>query len=251
VLDGDQFIINGQKIWTSGAQHANWMFALVRTDPHAPKHDGISFVLLPMDQPGVTVKPIKLISGSSPFCETFFDNAIAKREDLVGELNKGWTVGKRLLQYERSGATRRAPKEKRKKPTLNPYAAIAGHYIGTDDAGRIADAAARDDITRQVMQERALALTTTRVVEESRSQGAPGADTSIFNLVGSTLAKEGAQLLSTLRGVAGLAWEGNGFSAEELESTRSWLRDRAVTIYGGTNEVQQNIIAKRVLGLPD
>lgn len=251
VLDGDQFIINGQKIWTSGAQHANWMFALVRTDPHAPKHDGISFVLLPMDQPGVTVKPIKLISGSSPFCETFFDNAIAKREDLVGELNKGWTVGKRLLQYERSGATRRAPKEKRKKPTLNPYAAIAGQYIGTDDAGRIADAAARDDITRQVMQERALALTTTRVVEESRSQGAPGAATSIFKLVGSTLAKEGAQLRSTLRGVAGLAWEGNVFSAEELESTRSWLRDRAVTIYGGTNEVQQNIIAKRVLGLPD
>ena len=98
VIDGDDFVINGQKIWTSGAQYANWMFALVRTDPDAPKHNGISFVLLSMDQPGVTVKPIKLISGSSPFCETFFDNAIAKREDLIGELNKGWTVGKRLLQ---------------------------------------------------------------------------------------------------------------------------------------------------------
>jgi len=100
---GDHFILNGQKIWTSGASTADWMFALVRTDFNAPKHDGISFVLLTMDQPGVTVKPIRLISGSSPFCETFFDNAIAQKEDLVGTLNKGWTVGKRLLQHERSG----------------------------------------------------------------------------------------------------------------------------------------------------
>ena len=107
VLEGDQFVINGQKIWTSGAQHANWMFALVRTDPSAPKHDGISFILLPMQQAGVTVKPIKLISGSSPFCETFLDNARADRNDLIGSLNKGWTVGKRLLQYERNGASAR------------------------------------------------------------------------------------------------------------------------------------------------
>ena len=95
------------------------MFALVRTDPQAPKHEGISFVVLPMDQPGVTVKPIKLISGSSPFCETFFDNAVAKREDLIGELNKGWTVGKRLLQYERNATTRAKPKKKRANLSLN------------------------------------------------------------------------------------------------------------------------------------
>ena len=101
VDNGDHFVINGQKIWTSGAQFADWMFALVRTDPDVPKHEGISFVLLTMRQPGVTVKPIRLISGSSPFCETFFDDAIAKKEDLVGELNKGWTIGKRLLQFER------------------------------------------------------------------------------------------------------------------------------------------------------
>lgn len=251
VLDGDQFILNGQKIWTSGAQHANWMFALVRTDPNAPKHDGISFVLLSMDQPGVTVKPIKLISGSSPFCETFFDNAVAHRADLVGELNKGWTVGKRLLQYERNGATRRAPKGKKSKPPLNIYATIAKEYIGEDAAGKVADSAVRDQILTQVIQEKSLALTTLRVLDESKSTGAPGAATSIFKLVGSTLAKEGSQLKSTLRGTAGLVWESEDFSESELESTRSWLRDRAVTIYGGTNEVQQNIIAKRVLGLPD
>ena len=100
---GDHWEINGQKIWTSGAATADWMFALVRTNPDAPKHDGISFVLLTMDQPGVTVKPIRLISGSSPFCETFLDNATAEKDDLVGKLDQGWTVGKRLLQFERSG----------------------------------------------------------------------------------------------------------------------------------------------------
>jgi len=251
VLEGDKFILNGQKIWTSGAQHADWMFALVRTDPSAPKHDGISFVLLPMDQPGVTIKPIKLISGSSPFCETFFDNAEADRADLVGELNKGWTVGKRLLQYERNGATRRAPKAKKRKPALNPYAAIAKQYLGEDAHGRIADHSAREEVLTQVIQERALALTTQRVLDESKETGAPGAATSIFKLVGSTLAKEGSQLRSTLRGTAGLVWDSNEFKDDELESTRAWLRDRAVTIYGGTNEVQMNIIAKRVLGLPD
>lgn len=250
VLDGDEFIINGQKIWTSGAQYANWMFALVRTDPNAPKHEGISFVVLTMDQPGVTVKPIKLISGSSPFCETFFDNAVAKREDLIGEMNKGWNVGKRLLQYERNATTRTKPKSVG-KPKLNPYAAVAKAYAGEDSQGRIADETARADVLDQVMQEKALSLTTQRVVEESKSSGAPGAATSIFKLVGSSLSRSGSELKSRLRGTAGLVWDSSDFSEDELESTRSWLRDRAVTIYGGTNEVQQNIIAKRVLGLPD
>lgn len=250
VDNGDHFVINGQKIWTSGAATADWMFILVRTDPDAPKHEGISFMLLTMDQPGVATKPIRLISGSSPFCETFFDNAIAQRADLVGELNKGWTVGKRLLQHERNAPGRSAPKS-RKKKTLNAYASIAKQYIGEDKGGRIADPSARDQVLSQVMQERAMALTTQRVLAESKESGAPGAATSIFKLVGSTLAKEGSQLKSALRGTAGLGWDGAAFSEDELDSTRGWLRDRAVTIYGGTNEVQMNIIAKRVLGLPD
>ena len=249
VLDGDHFVINGQKIWTSGANHADWMFCLVRTDPDAAKHDGISFVLLPMDQPGVTIKPIPLISGSSPFCETFFDNAIAQKEDLVGEMNKGWTVAKRLLQYERSGVSE-APSQKAKKKQLNPFAAIAKTYIGEEN-GRIADSAARDAVLKHVMQEKSMQLTGMRVMQESKESGAPGAATSIFKYVGSTLSKEGSELKAMLRGTQGLGWEGSGFSEEELESTRGWLRDRAVTIYGGTNEVQLNIIAKRVLGLPD
>ena len=251
---GDHFLINGQKIWTSGGNHADWMFVLVRTDPDAPKHDGISFMLLDMHQPGVTVKPIPLISGSSPFCETFFDDAIAQKQDLVGDLNKGWTVAKRLLQYERSGATRNpAPKKKDKKSEkakLNPLAKLAKDYVG-DDAGKIAEPGMRQEVLEQLMQERSLALTATRTVQESQSSGAPGAATSIFKYVGSTLSKNGSELRSRIRGTHGLGWEGGEFSADELESTRAWLRDRAVTIYGGTNEVQLNIIAKRVLGLPD
>lgn len=247
VLDGDHFVLNGQKIWTTGANHADWMFALVRTDTDAPKHDGISFVLLEMDQPGVTVKPIQLISGSSPFCETFFDNAIAQKNDLVGELNKGWTVGKRLLQYERSASSVRT---KKKGKPVNPYATIAKEYLGEDN-GRIADATMREKITRQTMLEKSLQLTIQRVSDESKSGKAPGATTSIFKLVGSTVAKESSSLKSELRGFSGIGWDGAGFTEEEVEATRSWLRDRAVTIYGGTNEVQMNIISKRVLGLPD
>jgi len=247
VMEGDHFVLNGQKIWTSGAQHAHWMFALVRTDAAAAKHDGISFVLLEMDQPGVTVKPIALISGSSPFCETFFDNAVARRDDLVGELNKGWTVGKRLLQYERSASSVRT---RQKGKPVNPYAVVAKKYLG-ESGGKVADSQAREKITRQTMLEKSLQLTIQRVADESRSGKAPGATTSIFKLVGSTVAKEGSSLKSELRGIAGVGWEGDGFSEEEAESTRGWLRDRAVTIYGGTNEVQMNIISKRVLGLPD
>ncbi|MEM8767381.1 MAG: acyl-CoA dehydrogenase family protein, partial [Pseudomonadota bacterium] len=249
-LDGDHFVINGQKIWTSGGDHADWMFCLVRTDPDAAKHDGISFVLLPMDQPGVTVKPIALISGSSPFCETFFDNAIAKKEDLIGEMNRGWTVAKRLLQYERSGIGD-APEPAKKKQRLNPFASIAKEYIGEDAAGRIQDSGARDKVLQHVMQEKSMQLTGRRVMEESKESGAPGAATSIFKYVGSTLAKNGSELKAELRGTGGLGWDGSGFTEDEIESTRGWLRDRAVTIYGGTNEVQLNIIAKRVLGLPD
>ncbi|MGA0840071.1 MAG: acyl-CoA dehydrogenase family protein, partial [Pseudomonadales bacterium] len=249
VLEGDHFVINGQKIWTSGAENADWMFCLVRTDTEAPKHLGISFVLLEMRQPGVTVKPIRLISGSSPFCETFFDNAIARKEDLIGNLNEGWTVAKRLLQYERSGPGDSGPA--RGAPVRrNVYAQIALDYVG-EEGGRVADPALRERITRHVMQEQSLQLTARRVAEESRSGGAPGAATSIFKYVGSTLSKDGSELKSALRGTQGLGWEGEGFSETELESTRGWLRDRAVTIYGGTNEVQLNIIAKRVLGLPD
>lgn len=254
VLEGDHFVINGQKVWTSGAQHADWMFALVRTDPAAPKHEGISFVLLDMHQPGVTIKPIQLISGSSPFCETFLDNVIARRDDLVGELHRGWTVGKRLLQFERSGigglAGASKKKEKKQSKPVNELAAVAKQYTGELDS-KIADEGAREKVLSHSMRERAFNLTAQRVAQESSSGKTPGATTSIFKLVGANLARNATELRSELMGFQGLGWEGEGFTDSEINSTRMWLNSRAVTIYGGTNEVQMNIVAKRVLGLPD
>jgi alkylation response protein AidB-like acyl-CoA dehydrogenase len=252
VLEGDHFVINGQKIWTSGAQHADWMFALVRTDPNASKHDGISFVLFDMHQKGVTIKPIQLISGSSPFCETFLDDVIARRDDLVGELNKGWTVGKRLLQFERSGigGLSGATKKKKAEKQQNELAVIAKKYAGESES-KIADLGAREKVLDHSMKERAFKLTAQRVAEENRSGKTPGAATSIFKLVGANLARNATELKSELMGFNGIGWEGESFSGQELESTRNWLNSRAVTIYGGTNEVQMNIISKRVLGLPD
>jgi alkylation response protein AidB-like acyl-CoA dehydrogenase len=251
VLDGDHFVINGQKTWTSGAQHADWMFALVRTNPDAPKHDGISFVLFDMHQEGVIVKPIQLISGSSPFCETFLDNVIARRDDLIGEMNKGWTVGKRLLQFERSGIGGLAGANKKKvEKKRNDLADLAKQYTGESDA-RIADQGTREKVLEHSMRERAFQLTARRVAQENQSGKTPGAATSIFKLVGANLARNATELKSEMMGTNGIGWEGEEFSDKELETTRNWLNSRAVTIYGGTNEVQMNIISKRVLGLPE
>ena len=251
---GDYFLINGQKTWTSGAQHADWMFCLVRTDPDAPKHTGISFVLLPMDQEGVTVRPIDLISGSSPFCETFLDNAIAAKDDLVGPLNQGWTVGKRLLQHERSGQGGLSPTAARPRPVGVvidlEVDEVGQQYLG-DDQGRISDPALRDLVTSWKMNNAAFKLTQRRVGEEDRDGKTPGDTTSVFKLYGSTLAQDRQEIIVRLMGSQGLGWEGDAFSKDELGATRSWLASKAVTIYGGTNEVQANIIAKRVLGLPD
>lgn len=252
--NGDHYVINGQKIWTSGAQNADWMFILVRTDFDAPKHQGISFMLLPMDQPGVTVKPIKLISGSSPFCETFLDNAIAEKSDLVGNLNEGWTVGKRLLQHERSGQGGLGAGGGVRLPVgvvVNLEVEDVGkEYFGVE-AGKIAEPALRDETIQWRMNDHALKLSQRRAAEESRSGKTPGDVTSVFKLYGATQSRTRQELIVRLMGTQGIGWEGEGFNDTELGATRSWLASRAVTIYGGTNEVQANIIAKRVLGLPD
>ena len=248
VLEGDNFIINGQKIWTSGAQYADWMFILVRTDPDVPKHDGISFMLLDMDQPGVSIKPIRLISGESPFCETFFDDARAERRDLIGELNRGWTVGKRLLQHERSGITSMAGGAQR--PAGPRLADLAKQYLG-ESAGRIRDGDFRERILHHEMNAHAFSITQRRVVLETVDAKTPGPATSMFKYYGSRNMQLAADLSRDIRGSQGLGWEGDVFSSAEKEALRSFLSTRAASIYSGSNEIQLNIIAKRVLGLPD
>ena len=249
VDNGDHFVINGQKIWTSGAQVADWMFALVRTDPDAPKHEGISFVLLTMHQPGVTVKPIRLISGSSPFCETFFDDAVAQKEDLVGELNKGWTVGKRLLQFERGSMSTLVDGAAAREagPTLEGEA----RKFAGEKEGRIADDALRSQVVRHNINNQSFRLTQRRIVEEAKDGRTPGPATSIFKMYGTELQQEKSSLFVEMRGTQGLGWEGESFSRREIEDTRTFLANRAASIYSGSNEIQRNIIAKRVLGLPD
>ena len=253
VEDGDQYVINGQKIWTTLAQHADWIFCLVRTNPEAPKHEGISFMLVDMDQPGVTVQPIRLISGASQFCETFFEDAVTEKKNLVHQLNRGWTVGKRLLQHERSGiqALAQAASGRDARATTGiPITEAAKAYIGTDDAGRIDDPSLRAEITALMMNTRALALTQSRSVEESEG-GTPGFTTSVFKLRGADLRKEQLELQLKARGTQALGWQGDTFTAEERDVTRNWLGSKAGSIAGGYNEVQLNIISKRVLGLPD
>ena len=248
VLEGDQFIINGQKTWTSGAHNADWMFILVRTDKDAPKHEGISFMLLPMDQPGVDVRPIPLLSGVSTFNDTFFDNAVAARNDLVGELNRGWTVGKRLLQHERSGMESLLAGSTSKKD--ESLLGIAKEYLGVTD-GKLAEPLTRDEIVTYQMNSESLQLTRKRVVEETQSGATPGPATSIFKVISSELEQKNYDLITKVRGSRGFGVDESEFSEQERAIVKQFFFTRAASIYSGSNEVQRNIIAKRVLGLPD
>ena len=244
--DGDDYIINGSKIWTSGANSADWIFCLVRTDFSAPKHQGISFVVLDMESPGVTVSPIELISGASEFCETFFDNVRVPKRQRIGAPGEGWTVGKRLLQYERSSiGGRGGPRQKVK--TIDD---IAKEYCGTSD-GKIAHEDLRDRIIQQNATDAAYQLTVRRSFEEATSSSAPSFLSSLFKYIGTEQNMGRQDLTMEILGSNGLGWEGEQYSGFERGSTRGWLRSKANSIEGGTSEVQLNIIAKRVLGLPD
>lgn len=251
VDEGDIFRVNGSKIWTSGANYADWMFCLVRTNPDVPKHDGISFLLFSMDSSGVTTHPIILINGQSPFCQTFFDNVEVPKNDLVHKLDQGWTVAKRLLQHERSGLAALASADtggvnERIRPVM-PLPDLAKHYAG---AASIEDSALRGQILRNEMNRRAFSLTQQRTVAESETS-TPGAATSIFKYVEAVTVKEQLELQIKIRGTQGLGWEGESFNDEEIGKGRLWLESKAISIAGGSNEIQLNIIAKRVLGLPD
>ena len=248
---GDQYIINGRKIWTSEATHGDYIFALVRTDNAVPKHDGISLILIDMDQPGVRVQPIRLISGNSPFCETLFEEAVASATDIIGHVNQGWTVGKRLLQYERSthaginiSGTQGGVKE-------TPLPEILSGLLPTDDtSGRIIDNGHREALLKWQMRQRTYELTQRRAIEEAQAR-APGFTSSVVKLIGTLLKQERDELHLSALGSEGLGWEGHEFTKAALKHTRTWLQNKSLTIAGGTAEIQLNIIAKRVLGLPD
>ncbi|HWF00367.1 MAG TPA: acyl-CoA dehydrogenase family protein [Caulobacteraceae bacterium] len=245
---GDHFLVNGQKIWTSGAQWADWCFCLVRTDP-ARKHEGISFVLIDMRTPGVETRPIKLISGTSPFCETFFSDVKVPKENLVGRLNGGWTVGKRLLQHERNGLSGGTGGPPRVDPRALTH--TAADYIGRDQDGRLGDGDFRRRLVEDQIDARAYGLTVQRAAAEARGANGPSAATSIMKNASSKLYSETAELVVEAMGQQGLGWEGEGFTPEEIAAGRQYLRIKSSTIAGGSYEVQNNIISKRILRLPD
>ena len=241
---GDHYLVNGQKVWTSYADKADWIFCLVRTDPTVAKHLGISFLLFDMASPGVSTSPIRLISGSSPFCQTFFDNVKVPKENLMGVAGKGWDIAKYLLTHEREMIGGSDSTGGGMRDTVSD---VAKRSLGLDGA-ILSDTGLRTDIVRHEIDAWAFALTMERVKDEAKAGQGVGALSSMLKYYGTELNKDRLQLLMSIAGSDGLAWEGPAEGEGDL--ARNWLRTRANSIEGGTSEINLNIIAKRVLELP-
>ncbi len=243
---GHHYLVNGSKLWTSYADRADWIFCLVRTDPDAKKHDGIGFLLIDMKSPGISTSKIRLISGESPFCETFFENVTVPKAQMLGEPTGGWGIAKKLLQYERSAAA-----------SLGGSSAVGGgsmlelakEVVGLQH-GTLADPELRLRIAQLKMDQSAMALSARRVGEEKR-EGTVGGTGAILKYVGTELNKKRYEVLMSILGTQGLGWDGSEYKPRDLATTRAWLRSKANSIEGSTSEIQLNIIAKRVLGMPD
>ena len=233
---GDHWLVNGQKVWTSYADKADWIFCLVRTDPEAPKHKGISFLLFDMKTEGVSTKPILLISGSSPFCETFFDDVKVPKDQVVGEVNKGWDVAKYLLGHERE--------------------MISGMGLGgqTGSLGEaFADRLEDDPVLRAEMalfdvDAMAYRAMSERFIDELKAGMAHPAQPSMMKYAGTELNKRRHELVMAAGGSDAPEWESE--RSKKGKAAREWLRTKANSIEGGTSEVQLGIIAKRILELP-
>ena len=242
---GDHFLVNGSKIWTTAADRCDWIFCLVRTDPNVKQQEGISFLLMDMDDPGVSTSPIPLISGESEFCQTFFDNVKVPKENLMGELNKGWSVAKALLVHERKLMAEMGSDSPRH--ALEPNVA-AREYLEFED-GKIANAQLRNDLVEYDMLMLAVGLTHFRTFEE-RAQGIRSAAPMVMKYVGTEAQKTKSEVLLAIMGSQGLGWEGDGFSDVEIDTLRLWAMSKAMTIAGGSSEIQLNLIAQKVLELP-
>ena len=240
---GDHYILNGSKIWTSYGDYGDWMFCLVRTDPEATKHQGISFMLFDMQTPGITVKPILLISGRSPFCEVFFEDVKIPKDQQVGELNKGWSIAKYLLTHEREMISWTGLSQTGTKSVGD----TAMDTIGGSD-GVLDDTFLRSDIAKFELDEMAFALTIERARDEVKAGVSLGAVSSWFKYFGTELNKQRYNLLMDINGSDALAWTGEASNDGKL--ARDWLRTKGNSIEGGTSEIQLNIVAKHILGLP-
>ncbi len=245
---GDHYRVNGTKIWTSYGDKSDWMYALVRTDPAAPKHHGISLLVLDMRSPGISVTPIDLISGKSSFCQVFFDDVRVPKDQLVGPLNGGWTLAKALLQHERRAMSKFGEFS---LPTHFDLMSVAARYLPAAGGGAAADIALHARAVAMAMEEHCYSLTVQRMGEEMRAGVNVAGLMAIMKLVHSEQEKDKFEILLDLMGHRALGWDGDGFDERELAMTRAWLGSFAQTIAGGSSEVQLNVIAKRVLELPE
>jgi alkylation response protein AidB-like acyl-CoA dehydrogenase len=240
---GDHYVVNGQKVWTSYADKADWIFCLVRTSKES-KQGGISFVLFDMESPGVSTKPILLISGYSPFCETFFDNVKVPKANRIHDENKGWDVAKYLLGHERemiSGMGLAGPGG-------NPLIDGAKKTVGLDESGRLADPILRAQLALFEVRSKAFTAMSERFLDELKAGRTHPAQPSMMKYYGTELNKSRHELVMASGGSDTLEWESEASNGGA--KPRAWLRTKANSIEGGTSEVQLNIIAKRILELP-
>lgn len=236
---GDHYLVNGQKIWTSFGDKGDWIFALVRTHPDRPKHHGISFLLIDMTSEGVSTRPIKLISGMSPFTETFFDNVKVPKENLLGTEGGGWTIAKYLLTQERQMIG--GVGEARSKTVLS---ILAKDKVGLSN-DILSDTMLRSKIMNFEMDEALLDMTIERAIDEAKAGKDAGALSSLFKYLATEQNKARFELKMEMEGFDGLEWKSGPTALP-----RMFLRTKANTIEGGTSEVMLNIISKRILGLP-
>ena len=239
---GDYFLVTGSKVWTSYAEKADWIFCLVRTDSSSSKHTGISFLLIDMASEGVSTRPIKLISGKSPFCETFFDSVKVPKVNLVGTLNDGWTIAKYLLTHERQMIG--GIGETDKKLHISDEAI----NVMSKNNGILSDTILRSKISEFEMNEEIFDLTIRRTMDEEKSGNNSGAASSFFKYYGTELNIQREELRLKINGFSSTEW--NSKASENGKQARYFCRTKGNSIEGGTHEVQLNIIAKRILGLP-
>jgi acyl-CoA dehydrogenase len=233
---GDYYLINGSKIWTSYGDKADWIFCLVRTDFEAKKQSGISFLLIDMETEGVTTRPIKLISGKSPFTETFYSNVKVPKGNLIGDLNNGWTIAKYLLTHERQMIGHIGDTSKSVKTHD-----IAKESIGLLN-GKLADPVLRNELASYEIDKAIFDMTVERAIDEHKAGNNSGATSSLFKYYGTELNMQRMELMMSISGSSELE--------ADSEVAKDFLRSKGNSIEGGTSEIQLNIIAKNILALP-
>ncbi len=256
-VDGDEFVINGQKIWTSGAYQSDWGMMLARTDRNAPKHQGISCIMIDMNAPGVEVRPLKQISGSQEFCEVFFTNVRVPADNLVGEMNSGWRIAQTTLGYERGGnALSRVSRLQHSFERLTEVA----HTLRVDGTKAIDDPIIRQKMGQIYSEIEVLRYASLRILSTLEKGQRPGPESSIAKLHYSELDKHVQEMVLDILGPYGqqiggapkdfmFDQEADGYG-EAGTWAHTFLYSRAGTIYAGSSEIQKNILGERVLGLP-